>query len=332
MGEAAPRNPAGHIPARRPGSVRRTTTIETMWPDGFGQPMAMLGRGRDLLTGDDGDTRILDTAEVRILASSRREILSIATDRLDDRAQALVGVKAGGASRAALGAALGEARGTLLFQLVDDFAGASLVAPWAWSQWKPRSRDQMAMPGADNPAGRAGVMIGVCHGFTPGFSGLTPEGTPNMIDQNAAMVGDLVHPDDALSWHAMATPDGVAKRRARWLDLWRAGDVLHVDLGFQDSATTPDGGRAAIHEYRVTATIDPHTMVLTAIHADPRVLPYRECPGAVPKIAPMVGRAVAGFREEVQALLPGTLGCTHLNDVMRSMADVPALAAALDPA
>ena len=44
------RNPAGPAPVRRPGSVRRTSTIETTWPEGYGKPMLMQGRARDLLT------------------------------------------------------------------------------------------------------------------------------------------------------------------------------------------------------------------------------------------------------------------------------------------
>jgi len=39
---------------------------------------------------------------------------------------------------------------------------------------------------------------------------------------------------------------------------------------------------------------------------------------------------VAGFRNSVREALPGVLGCTHLNDVLRALADVPRLAQALD--
>jgi hypothetical protein len=39
---------------------------------------------------------------------------------------------------------------------------------------------------------------------------------------------------------------------------------------------------------------------------------------------------LADFRDAVLATLPGTLGCTHLNDVLRALADVPTLVAHLD--
>ena len=40
----------------------------------------------------------------------------------------------------------------------------------------------------------------------------------------------------------------------------------------------------------------------------------------------LLGKDLRRFRLEVLEQLPGILGCTHLNDVLRSMADVPQLA------
>jgi hypothetical protein len=67
------------------------------------------------------------------------------------------------------------------------------------------------------------------------------------------------------------------------------------------------------------------TFELLSIRVDPRVLPYRECPAASPNASRMVGQTLSGFRLAVLDTLPGTLGCTHLNDVLRSLADVPQL-------
>ena len=62
------------------------------------------------------------------------------------------------------------------------------------------------------------------------------------------------------------------------------------------------------------------------MQALPLILPYRECPGASVKASRMIGLDVTTFRETVQEVLPSTHGCTHLNDVLRSLADVPWLA------
>ena len=119
-------------------------------------------------------------------------------------------------------------------------------------------------------------------------------------------------------------------RRARRIDVW-LDDLIRIDVGFQDSATSPTGeGRIAVHEYQVTASADPETFELLSVEVDPRVLPYGECVGAAPNAVRMQGAGLQGFRLGVPETLPGILGCTHLNDVLRSMADVPHLARRLE--
>ena len=320
------RQSAGHAPLRRPGSIRRTTSIDSDWPDGYGQPWEMVGRARDLLTpADGGEPVVLASAQFRITASPMREILAIETVPAPPRVPELVGVRAGGASRHVLAGKLADMRGTPLFQLLDDYAGASLVAGWIWSQWRNDWASAPQRGTQQSTAGRKGVMDNICTGFAVGGSGFKPDGTPDNVNQSFAEVGALEHPDDPLGWHSMPFQEGPQKRRARRIDLWREGGLIKVDAGFQDSGSNPDGGRTAIHEYRVFAEIDPDTGTLLALQALPLILPYRECPGASVKATRLVGRNVAEFRDAVLETLPGTLGCTHLNDVLRALADVPAL-------
>lgn len=172
-------------------------------------------------------------------------------------------------------------------------------------------------------------MIDICTGFAAGASSLTPADMPDHINQSSAEVGPLENPDDAAGWHAMPYQSGPQKRRARRIDLWREGGSIKVDAGFQDSGSNPNGGRTAIHEYRVFAEIDDETGVLVSLQALPLILPYRECPGASVKATRLIGQDVRDFRNSVLITLPSTLGCTHLNDVLRALADVPLLAAAL---
>ena len=114
-------------------------------------------------------------------------------------------------------------------------------------------------------------------------------------------------------------------RRARRIDIWRAEGVIKVDAGFQDSGPNPQGTRTAIHEYRVYAEIDEATERLLSLQVLPLILPFRECPGASIKAARMVGERVGEFRQAVLDTLIGTVGCTHLNDVLRAFADIPSL-------
>jgi signal transduction histidine kinase len=55
------------------------------------------------------------------------------------------------------------------------------------------------------------------------------------------------------------------------------------------------------------------------------VLPFGECPGAVRNISRLLDSELSQLRQTVLDQLPGTLGCTHLNDALRALAEVPTL-------
>jgi Protein of unknown function (DUF2889) len=323
------RHPIGPAPLRRPGSIRRTSTIDTSWPEGYGQPMVMAGHARDVWTPIGGGAAIV-LAEDRycILASPRREILTISVAPDRPEVQQLVGIRAGGESRSALMQIMAKERikGSPLYLILDDFAGASLVAGWIWSRWVDDWGALAEKAGLAKTAGRGGNMEGVCTGFAPGSSALLRVGPDK--GQSCTPVPSLLNPDDLDGWHTLGIQEGVGMRRARRIDVWRERDGLAIDIGFQDSGTTPEGGdRMAIHEYHVVARAEQGRLV--KIEVDPRILPFVECPGAVAHAQRMLDAPLADLRTKVLETLPGTLGCTHLNDVLRSMAEVPQLAALL---
>jgi Protein of unknown function (DUF2889) len=68
---------------------------------------------------------------------------------------------------------------------------------------------------------------------------------------------------------------------------------------------------------------------LRAVTPVPRVLPYDECPLAVLNVPTLVGLPLSELRTAVLRRLRGPLGCTHLNDMLRALADVPGLAGRL---
>lgn len=289
----------------------------------------MVGSARDAFTPAEGGTLVtLAEGGYTIRTAPTREILAIETRPRHPRDQELVGVRAGGASRRALNDAMGDIRGTPQFQVLDDFAGASLVAGWVWSLWQDDWRQDRKAAAPAKP-GRGGQMVDICTGFAAGASSLEADGSFSQSTQSSTPVGPLVHPEDPAGWHPLPEGNGPTMRRARRLDLWRDNGLIRIDAGFQDSGTTPTGARMAIHEYRVHAEVEPGTMRLVALQALPLILPYRECPGASIKATRLIGQNVADLREAVVEVLPGTLGCTHLNDVLRGFADIPKLAEAL---
>ena len=85
-----------------------------------------------------------------------------------------------------------------------------------------------------------------------------------------------------------------------------------------------------MHEYAVVATVDATTRTVLTISATAHVLPWQECPQALASAVRLVGEPVTDLRRVVRREFTGTSTCTHLNDVLRLLADVDYLADALD--
>lgn len=238
----------------------------------------------------------------------------------------LVGERGGGGLRQMLEKVVPEERrnATPLYLILDDISGASLVAGWAWSQWDPNwlTNARAVMQGFNlEKAFRS--REGVCIGFAPGSSAFDPS-----TDRSGTPAPDLRHPEDPEGWHAVTVQDSVGLRRARRIDVW-LNEVIVIDSAFQDSASTPQGGRAVVHEYRLRVTADIASLRILSIEAEPRVLPHLECPSATANLSRLLDSPLSGLREKVLAELRGTAGCTHLNDALRALAEVPALLGSL---
>lgn len=326
-----PRNPAP-TPARRSSSIRRTSTILMHWPEGFGTPLQLEGRSRDLVTSTAGDAAGVREDALTAAVAVDRTIEEIAADPPRPELRELVGASGGARLRAAIAEAVPEERdaGTPLYLVLDDLAGATLIAPFAWSQsddgWMERARERLASePATSRRPGRN--MQGVCAGFRPGSSALAADGSVDLTKRhNVASVPPLVAPDDPVGWHAVPPHPTIAMRRARRIDVWFAdGDVI-VDAMFRDSCWRPDGTEVAVHEYGLDAVIDARSGLVESVHAEPRVLPYPECPAAAPNVSWLTGIAARDLRAEVLDRLRGVDCCTHLNDALRALAEVPVLA------
>lgn len=330
--EHPPRDPAGHSPLRRAHSVRRTSSLDVVWPgNDFSTPMHFSGRARDAHTPASSDNlRVLAEDRLSVEISRERVIERIAAEPRRDYVGALVGVKGGGRLREALNNALpdrAEAEAPL-YLLIDDLAGSSLVAIWAWTQWIDMWSNNFGQ-GQRPSDEQLPSMEGICIGYRPGASSLNTDGTPR-ITQNTTPVLPLQNPADPQGWHPLPEPGGVHFRRARRIDVWRENGLIRIDSGFQDSANHPDGGRTAIHEYTVTATADPDTLELLSVEATPGTLPYTSCPAAPGNIHKLISTPMHRLRSQVLEYLAGVEGCTHLNDALRALAEVPVLLAELD--
>lgn len=319
------RGPAGAAPPRPPGSVRRTSTIDMRWPDGWGTDMQLLGRARDLLTTADGSLQVLAEDEVRVGVAADRTITSIETDPVRPAAAGLVGARGGGGLRRVLSELFPAERdaGTPLYLLLDDLSGATLIGGFAYSQWPSQWPEGWHQTRAKS--GQRAVE-GICAGFAPGASSL--QGGDARFSHDLRPVPPLIDPADLSGWHHLEDIAEVSMRRARRIDV-TVDSVIRIDAMFQDSATIPAGGRVAVHEYLLQATADPFTGEVLTVTAEPRVLPFQECPMAAANVQRIAGTPLADLRSAVLQELKGTVGCTHLNDALRALAEVPVLARAL---
>jgi hypothetical protein len=297
------------------------------WPGGLGTDLHLQGRARDLLTPVLGDPIVLGHSELSAVTGRYRDIRKIAAVPAVAGVKGLVGRSAGANLRVAIAEELpGEvASGTPLHLLLDDMAGSTLIAGYAFIRWQdevPEIRQRLS--GARNR-----VMRDICAGFRDGSSALLADGTISELQQNTAHTGPLADPDDPLSWHELDDHPAIAMRRARRIDVWNEDGMIQIDAMFRDSCWDPDGRESVLHEYQMFGRADRSSGTLLSVTALPRVLPYVECPGAAPNASWMAGTDLRVMRTEVLRRLRNTDCCTHLNDGLRSLAEVPILAAAL---
>ena len=322
-----PSDPAPGPPERRPGSVRRTSTVLMSWPDGLGTDLHLKGRCRDLLTRVDGEPVVVDRSDLYAVTGPERNIQCIEAAPGAGGLQRLVGKRAGGGLRSAIAEELPDemAGGTPLHLLLDDLAGSTLISGFVYVRWMdqiPELRERYTKA----PPGR--TMVDICAGFRSGSSALAGDGSI-VHRQNTAHPAPLGDPADPLGWHELDDPPLPAMRRARRIDVWNDGGTLGIDAMFRDSAWDPDGQEVVVHEYQMLGQADRASGVLLSITALPRVLPYAECPAAAPNASWMAGTELGTMRTEVLERLRATDCCTHLNDGLRSLAEVPVLAASL---
>jgi hypothetical protein len=108
--------------------------------------------------------------------------------------------------------------------------------------------------------------------------------------------------------------------------------AVQVECFFRDSFADADAVETVVHEYTLHATVDPATSRFVSCDADAGPLPYPECPSAVNSAGRLKGLTVKELRRTVRSDFVGPSTCTHLNDTMRSMADIGGLLRLLDAA
>jgi hypothetical protein len=290
---------------------------------GFNAALAMTGLARDLATGPGGpdDVSVLGQASVAAGFDVRRELVSLETTPAATWADDLIGSRAGGGFRRHLATVVPPAdAGSLLRQVLDDMPAAALISGYAWMRLARREGHD---PSSLTPPDLLERMSDLCSGWRAGG-----EAVASIETHHGMPIQDCppspVDTSDPLGWHAMEPLERDWMRRRRCLDVTvDDGGSFSIWAMFRDTVGEEDGAEVVLHEYAVTASGVGTTV--GAIAAEPRVLPFSECPAAALAVGDLVGCELAELSKSVPEILTGIRSCTHLNDLLRALGGVAEL-------
>jgi hypothetical protein len=306
-------------------SIRRTTTIDSWWPEGPSGPLLVDARARDLIGGPH--PVVLDAAAfVLRIDGATRSIVSMEPE-LDTSLKAIREAPIGQGFRRTV-ASVFERGGVdvgehgVVHALLDDLAVTTMISGYAHMRANPPTEDSPAT--RERFAGR----VDLCAGYTAeGTIGTWVAGlghSPVPVGPPAPSLAAA--PDDG-GWHELPPAAPNSMRRTRRLDLrLREDGTVTIDAMFRDVYVAMDGAQDVLHEYGIDASYAATSNTITAIEATPHVLPWQECPAAAASAQFVVGVDVTSLRRRVLDELRGPSTCTHLNDELRFLADVGWLA------
>jgi hypothetical protein len=283
--------PLAHLPARRPGSIRRTSSV-------------------DMIGHDDGTLELRGaaadpggTARCRAIVGSDRALVSLDVTPPVEGSPGLLGRLVGRGFRAAVDRLCEP--GTLPSVLLCELPVAALLSGYAslYTGAYPRPIPDKML---------AGFPVDICAGWAAPASFMVQIRTSHEMPTPRGPIS----PGDDPAWHDMPALAPGSMRRQRMIE--RTGN--EVWAMFRDSYARPaDGVATVLHEYSVAATLTPDGDRIASCVATPRVLPWLECPSAAGSAGRVMGQPVAGLRALVREELVGTSTCSHLNDLLASL-------------
>jgi hypothetical protein len=333
------RDPLQAVPALGPGTLRRTMHLDVGPPASWssrGQQLEVSGAARDIRAAGAGGAgglgaggaaeglEVLSTGAVRARFDPARVLVSLDTDPDTPWAEQMVGTRAGGGFRRHLDQVAPQDSGaSLVRQLLEDLPAAALISGYASLRLARRLGSQ---PGELTPPGVLDRMTDMCSGWRGGGTAIKSIASGRGVPiQDTPVAPDLTG-DDPLAWHSipMLELDWMRRRRLVDVDLDDDNSGARIWAMFRDTVGEEDGTEMVLHEYGISGRLvrDGDGMVLTALEADPRVLPFIECPAAASHVDTLVGKRLSDLPRIVPEVIIGIASCTHLNDLLRSMGGI----------
>ena len=224
--------PTTDVPARRPGSVRRTTSIDMLRPHGVDGDLVLVGRGpRPAHRTPTTSTAVLDTAAIEATIdyadAQRLTVALVARPRSTGSSGCWAARRPpASAPRSTRSSPAHDVVGRPVYQLLDDLPVATLISGYApqhamaqsgdWADEQKRSAMRKRAPEGLAMLQQADLCAGWKAGGTimQGFA----EGVPPVVTGPDAPVAR--RRDDPLAWHELpARSRSQCMRRRRRIDV-----------------------------------------------------------------------------------------------------------------
>ncbi|CAA0137598.1 Uncharacterised protein [Mycolicibacterium vanbaalenii] len=292
--------------------------------EGTTDPLHLRGEARDYYTAADGSGEVTGSASIR--AAVDRAAGSISHLQVFPpvpEIESMVPVPAMSGFRSVVDRVAPQLRRArdLRYTLLDDVPVATLISGHALSaSGAARVARENYAPTAD-----------LCAGFISGGVLMTSfeAGDPAVVTGPDAPALEVE--DDPVAWHRMPALTAQNMRRRRRIDVSPGASpgVVAIDAMFRDSYVRADGVETVIHEYVLNADVEAESRTIVGCRASTRVLPWQECSSAAASAERSVGMTLSELHSKVRVEFVGIQTCTHLNDLLRSVADAESLIAQL---
>ena len=304
--------------------MRRTSSLDMMRAEGTVDPLYLRGEARDYYTAGDRSGEVTGSASLRATVDRAVGLISqLNVFPAVAAIESMVPVPAMSGFRSAVDRVAPELRRArdLRYTLLDDVPVTTLISGHALSaSGATRLARETYSPVAD-----------LCAGFISGGVLMTSfeGGEPAVVTGPDAPALD--RDDDPVAWHHMPTLAVQNMRRLRRIDVSPGASpgVVAIDAMFRDSYVRADNVETVIHEYVLNADVEAESRTIVGCRASARVLPWPECLPASASAQRSVGMTLSELHSTVRTDFIGTQTCTHLNDLLRSVADAESLIAQL---